>query len=325
MRTVVGVLRGGPSHEYEVSLSSGASVLQNLNKELYDPRDIFVSRSGEWHLHGVPVTPEKALRSVDVAFNVLHGDYGENGQVQRMLESFGMPYTGSDAFSSAIAFNKQHTKDLVQKLGLKVPHSRLVDEGDDLEDVAFDLFRTFPHPVIIKPIVGGSSVGTTLVDNFHALQTSLEKALSHAPKALIEEYIKGKEATVGVVDGFRGEKTYSLFPVEIVPGTDHGFYSYEAKYGGSSVEHIPGRFTEEEKKQLTQFARQAHEGLTLSHYSRSDFIVSKRGIYFLEINSAAACELAEQALIPKALKAVGSSLMEFLDHVIQLARARKKG
>jgi len=325
MRTVVGVLRGGPSHEYEVSLNSGASVLQNLNKELYDPRDIFVSRSGEWHVHGVPMTPQKALSGVDVAFNVLHGDYGENGQVQRMLESFGVPYTGSDAFSSAIAFNKQHTKELVQKLGLTVPHSRVVDEGDDLEEVAFELFRTFPHPVIVKPIVGGSSVGTTLVDNFHALQTSLEKALSHAPKALVEEYIKGKEATVGVVEGFRGEKTYSLFPVEIVPAVGHNFYSYEAKYGGGSTEHVPGRFTEEEKKQLAQFARQAHEGLTLSHYSRSDFIVSKRGIYFLEINSAAACELTHEALLPKAIKAVGSSLAEFLQHVIQLAQTRKKG
>lgn len=324
MRTVVGVLRGGPSSEYEVSLASGAAVLEALNKEVYDPKDIFISRAGEWHMHGIPTTPQKALQGVDVAFNVLHGEFGENGKVQRMLDTFGVPYTGSDAFASAVAFNKQHTKDVVRDLGLLVPHSRTVDEGDDIEEVSFDLFRTFPHPVIIKPLVGGSSVGTTLAQSFHGLQDGLRQALTYAPKALVEEYIKGKEATVGVIDSFRGQDVYTLFPVEVVPHASHGFYSYDAKYAGGSVEHVPGRFTEEEKKQLADLAARAHTGLGLAHYSRSDFIVSKRGIYFLEANSAAACGLGKEALLPKALRAVGSSLAEFLDHVLQLARLGKK-
>lgn len=324
MRTVVGVLRGGPSSEYDVSLKSGANVLTELNRDKYEPRDIFISRDGEWHLHGVPVPPERALRGVDVAFNVIHGHYGEDGQVQRVLETHAVPYTGSDALASAIAFNKHQTKELASQLGVKVAHGVVVEPTDDLESLAFDLFRSFPHPAIVKPVAGGSSVGTTKVESFHQLQSALERAFEVSPKALIEEFIKGKEATVGVIDGFRGEKTYALMPVEIIPPPKHSFFSHEAKYSGESIERVPGNFTQEEKNELTRLAKAVHEGLSLSHYSRSDFIVSRRGIYFLEVNSAAAVGLTKESILPKALHAVGSRLSEFLDHVIGLALSRKR-
>lgn len=325
MRTVVAVLRGGPSSEYEVSLKSGANVLTELNRDKYEPRDIFISRDGQWHLHGVPVQPEKALRGADVAFNVIHGHYGEDGQVQRVLETLAVPYTGSDALASAIAFNKHQTKELVSKLGVKVAHGLVVEPTDDLEQTSFNIFRSFPHPAIVKPIAGGSSVGTTKVDSFHDLQSALEKAFAVSPKALVEEFIKGKEATVGVIDDFRGEKTYALMPIEIVPPPNHSFFSYEAKYSGESIERVPGHFSEKEKDELSRLAKAVHEGLSLSHYSRSDFIVSKRGIYFLEVNSAAAIGLTKESLLPKALHAVGSKLSEFLDHVVDLALKGKRG
>ena len=146
MRTVVGVLRGGPSSEYEVSLKSGASVLEHLNREKYDPRDIFIDKTGTWHLHGVSVPPERALRGLDVAFNAMHGHFGEDGQVQRLLESLATPYTGSNAVASALAFNKQHTKDAVKKLGIKVPHGVVVNPATantSLEEKALHIFRTF--------------------------------------------------------------------------------------------------------------------------------------------------------------------------------------
>lgn len=325
MRTVVAVLRGGASTEYAVSLKSGAAVLAALDLQKYEPRDIFVSREGEWHVHGLPVTPERALRGVDVAFNVLHGEYGEDGQMQRLLDTFGVPYTGADGFASATAFNKQHTKEILAALDVKVPYSIVLDTPNNIEDTAFTIFRSFPHPSVVKPIIGGSSVGVTVAHTLHELQQGLEDAFAFAPKVIVEEFIKGKEATVGIIDDFRGEKMYALFPVEIVPPLGHRFYSWEVKQNGTSMEHIPGRFTEEEKKQLIQIARKAHEGLALSHYSRSDFIVSKRGTYFLETNSAAACELHKESLFNKALHAVGSSLSEFVDHSINLARGRKKG
>jgi D-alanine-D-alanine ligase len=270
------------------------------------------------------VSPEKALLGVDVAFNVLHGEYGENGEVQKVLESIGVPYTGSDAFASTIAFNKHSTKEIVKKFGVKVAHGVVVEPTDDVEQTALNLFRSFPHPAIIKPVIGGSSVGMTVAHSYHGLHDGLEHALKVSPQVLVEEFIKGREATVGVIDGFRGEKTYALFPVEIIPPPKHSFFSYEAKYGGETIERVPGNFTDEEKNVLTETAKKVHEELGAQHYSRSDFIVSKRGIYFLEINSAAAVGLTKESLFPKAVVAVGSKMSEFLDHIIQLALRGKR-
>ncbi|HVU79960.1 MAG TPA: D-alanine--D-alanine ligase [Candidatus Paceibacterota bacterium] len=321
MRTVVGVLRGGPSSEYEVSLKSGAAVLQALDAVKYEPRDIFIDRAGIWHAHGVASSPERALRGVDVALNAMHGEYGEDGEVQKLLDSLAVPYTGSGAAASALAFNKARTKQAVKKLDIKTPRALLVNRGDahgDTEALAFTIFRSFPHPAIVKPVIGGSSVGTTVVNTYHMLAWALEEAFKISEQALIEEFIRGREATVGVIDDFRGEKTYALFPVEIIPPKSRPFFDYSAKYSGESVERVPGNFTNGEKDELGRLAKAVHEGLGLSHYSRSDFILSRRGIYFLEVNTLPG--LTTESLLPKAVRAVGSNLTQFLDHIVTLAK-----
>ena len=297
MRTVVEVLRGGPSNEYSVSLKTGAAVLDALDKEKYEPRDIFIDRNGQWHMHGIGVPPEKALFGTDVVFNALHGHYGEDGQVQRLLEQLGVPYTGSSAVASAVSFNKQQTKYLAQNLGVKVAHGIMVENTGDIETLAHTLFRTFPHPAIIKPVTGGFSQGTTIAENFNQLQYALAKAFDFAPQALVEEYIKGRDATVGVIQNFRNESAYALLPApnEIL--------------------------SQKEKNSLIAIAKKIHEGLGLSHYSESDFVVSKRGIYFLEVNTLP--NLAKESLFHKSINAVGSSFSHFLDHVIGLARNKK--
>jgi len=297
MRTVVAVLRGGPSNEYSVSLKTGAAVLDALDKEKYEPRDIFIDRNGQWHMHGIGVPPEKALFGTDVVFNALHGHYGEDGQVQRLLEQLGVPYTGSSAVASAVSFNKQQTKYLAQNLGVKVAHGIMVENTGDIETLAHTLFRTFPHPAIIKPVTGGFSQGTTIAENFNQLQYALAKAFDFAPQALVEEYIKGRDATVGVIQNFRNESAYALLPApnEIL--------------------------SQKEKNSLIAIAKKIHEGLGLSHYSESDFVVSKRGIYFLEVNTLP--NLAKESLFHKSINAVGSSFSHFLDHVIGLARNKK--
>ncbi len=320
MRTVVAVVRGGPSSEYGVSLKTGASVLESLDREKYEPRDIFIDRMGNWHLHGVLVPPEKALFGTDVAFNALHGEFGEDGGVQRLFERLGMPYTGSGPVSSATAFNKHLTKEQARRFGVKVAHGVVADRSDDIEALSHQLFRSMPHPVIVKPVAGGSSVATTIAHNFQQLQNALGTAFDHSPQALVEEFIKGREATVGVIDNFRNQKTYALMPVEIIPPSHQPFFSYDAKYGGETIERVPGNFSHAETTELEKIAKLVHEGLNLSHYSRSDFIISRRGIYFLEVNTLPG--LTSESLLPKALRAVGSSLGQFIDHVIQLARRR---
>jgi D-alanine-D-alanine ligase len=327
MREVVGVLRGGPSSEYEVSLKSGANVLLALDTKKYEPRDIFIDRSGVWHLHGAPQTPERALAGVAVAINVIHGEYGEDGTLQRILDALQVPYTGSDALTSALAFNKHHTKESVKKLGVNVAHGTLIDSNKvtDLHKTALNIFRAMPHPLIVKPSIGGSSVGITKVDNFDALEFALDKAFAVSPHALVEEFIAGREATVGVIDHFRNEKTYALMPIEIIPPASSPFFDYDAKYSGKTIERVPGNFSTEEKHALMNAARAVHQGLDLRHYSRSDFIVSKRGIYFLEVNPAAAIGFTSESLFTKALQAVGARTADFLDHVVQLAKTPHKG
>ena len=297
MRTVVAVLRGGPSNEYSVSLKTGAAVLDALDKEKYEPRDIFIDRNGQWHMHGIGVPPEKALFGTDVVFNALHGHYGEDGQVQRLLEQLGVPYTGSGAVASAASFNKQQTKYLAQNLGVKVAYGIMVENTGDIETLAHTLFRTFPHPAIIKPVTGGFSQGTTIAENFNQLQYALAKAFDFAPQALVEEYIKGRDATVGVIQNFRNESAYALLP---------------------SPNEI---LSQKEKNSLIAIAKKIHEGLGLSHYSESDFVVSKRGIYFLEVNTLP--NLSKESLFHKSLNAVGSSLSHFIDHVIGLSRNKR--
>ena len=326
MRTVVGVLRGGPSSEYEVSLKSGAAVLGALDREKFDPRDIFIDRQGAWHDRGVEVTPERALRGVDVALNVIHGEYGEDGSLHHILDPLGVPYTGSNSEVSRLVFNKQQTKEAVKKFGIRVPHGVVVNYprrgAEDLEELARRIFRGFPQPSIIKPVIGGSSVGMTIAEDFYSLLWGLERAFTVSPQILIEEYIRGREATVGVIDSFRNEKTYALMPVEIIPPPHHKFFSYAAKYSGETTERVPGHFTDTQKQDLAHIAKAVHENLGLSHYSRSDFIVSRRGIYFLEVNNASGVGMTEESLMPKAIKAVGSKLSEFVEHVVDLARRK---
>lgn len=325
MRTVVGVLRGGPSSEYEVSLKSGANVLAALDQEKYQSVDIFIDRTGQWHLYGAPVLPERALRGIDVAFNIVHGEYGEDGTLQRILEAFNIPYTGPSAGVASLAFNKHRTKEAVVPLGVKVAHGVVVDSAKitDLQKTAFNIFRAMPHPMLVKPVIGGSSVGTTKVEHFDALPFALERAFAISPQALVEEYITGREATVGVIEDFRNEKAYALMPIEIIPPAESPFFDYDAKYSGNTIERVPGNFSNSEKQQLAAAAKAVHEGLGLGHYSRSDFIVSKRGVYFLEVNPAPAIGMTGESLFPKALQAVGASVPHFLDHIINLARRPK--
>lgn len=321
-KTIVGVLRGGPSSEYEVSLKTGASVLKNLNRERYEPRDIFIAKDGAWHLDGLRRGEDYILHRVDVVFNALHGEYGEDGKVQRILEHFGAPFTGSLSLPSAMAMNKVMTKNSVSGLPIKMPRHIVIENSEeDLERKIMEVWKTFTQPSVVKPMALGSSVGVGIARDFPTFRLLILGALEKSDSALVEEYIQGREATCGVVENFRGEEIYQLLPVEIIPPPEKEFFDYQAKYSGISREICPGNFSPEEKAEIQQVAALVHRTLGLSHYSRSDFIVSpKRGIYFLEVNTLPG--LTNESLLPKSLAAIGCSLPDFLEHLIALALGR---
>ncbi len=317
----VGVLRGGPSNEYEVSLKTGATILNNLPAEKYAPKEIFIDKNGTWHVEGRPVQPSDALTHVDVVVNALHGYYGEDGKVQHILESHGTPFTGSGSFASAVGMNKQMSKDVYKKHNLKTPQSRTIILGENVSDKIREVFNSFPPPLVIKPVSSGSSVGVSIIKTVKELEPALELAFKYSDTVLIEEFIQGKEATCGVIEDFREQAYYALPAIEIHP-LKGKFFDYQAKYEGESEEIVPGNFTEVEKKELERLAIEAHRALGLRHYSRSDFIIHPhRGIFILETNTLPG--LTEESLIPKALNAVGAKLSHFLDHIVQLAMRKK--
>ncbi|MFC1720754.1 D-alanine--D-alanine ligase [Patescibacteria group bacterium] len=314
-KTRIGVLRGGVGHEYDVSLQTGANVLKHLPQK-YSKEDILITKDGTWHIGGVPVSIEEASRKVDIIFNCLHGEYGEDGGVQKELNRFAIPYTGSKVLASVFAMNKPIAKDIAKKAGILTPNFVRVEANEDVNQKTHDIFHSMSFPLIVKPARLGSSVGVSFVKKYDELTEAIHKALSVSDSILVEEYVKGREATCAIIEKFRNEDVYSLPVVEIQTPDGDNIFDKELKYNGKARKICPGNFNKDEKKQIIEAAKKMHKALDLKHYSRSDFILSPRGIYFLETNSLPG--LTEESLLPKALDAVGSNLSEFLDHIVAL-------
>lgn len=320
----VGVLRGGPSAEYEISLGTGQTILANLPDE-YLPLDIFISKDGIWHTSGLEKNPYDILKMVDVIVNATHGFYGEDGRVQRFLENFGIPYTGSNSIASALGMNKIMSKDIFNRHGLKTPHHILIEEDERgiTEETINKVNENLPFPIIIKPINSGSSLGTSFVSKIGDVEKALKKSFEHSSRVMAEEFIDGKEATCGIIEGFRGQNFYTLLPVEIAQNKKDIFYDYDSKYKNlESRCKIPGSFSESEKKQIQEAAALIHKALGLRHYSRSDFILHpKRGLFALEVNTLP--ELSHRSSFVKSLEAVGGNIKEFLSHILSNALSKK--
>lgn len=320
-RIRIGVLRGGPSNEYEISLKTGAAVLAALRDKLshrYDAVDVYVDKEGMWHVNGIAIDPSQSHHHFDMAWNSLHGSYGEDGKLQAFLEAHGIPFSGSGSLASAVGMNKSLSKKVFRDNGIKTPFWKEVRAevvGEDVSDAAEKLFNNTVLPVVVKPANSGSSVGVSIVRTKADIEPALREALKHGDSVIIEEYIPGAEATCGVIEGYRGKELYALPPIEIRPKNQ--FFDYHAKYGGQAEEIIPATFPPDIKEAIETLAKDIHRLLKLKHYSRSDFIIHpKRGIFALETNTLPG--MTDGSLFPKALRSVGSSLHEFVDHIIRM-------
>lgn len=300
----VGVIRGGVSNEYDTSLSSGGNILLHLRNEKlnnkYKAFDILVDKAGIWHLNGIPVNFKKLAESIDVAINTLHGEFGQDGEVQRILESYNIPYTGSNSLSSEIVFNKDILKKHLNKNGIKTPRHIIIpayqkDFDGDIENYAqkkaHEVFNKFSPPWIIKPLTSGSSLAIhvckTLPELVRVFQ--LEEILKIS--VIAEEMIIGKQANISVLKNFRGKELYAT---------------------------LPGNFSTEEKKELENLVTHMHSTLGLGHFSQSEFVVSpKKGIYALHINTLPV--LTQNALLESHLSAIGVDTVQFIEHIIGLA------
>jgi D-alanine-D-alanine ligase len=320
-RIRVAIIRGGISAEHKISLWTGATVLENIDRNLFDPLDIIISKNGEWIHDGRVRLPEHILHSVDVVFNALHGTYGEDGTIQRLFERYGVPYTGSKPFASGIAMNKIFTKNFLKDTDIKVAqHMRVTrDSIKDLGRISEKIADTFGPQYIIKPVSSGSSVGTMMVKNPLLLTQALMDALTVFDEVMVEVKIPGREATCGVIERYRDEPLYALPPIEIVVPEKSDFFDANVKYNGATQEICPARFDSNTKKEIERISKEVHSTLGLSQYSRSDFIVADDGVYFLEVNTLPG--LTNESLLPKAIRAVGGTYKAFITHLITDALA----
>ncbi len=319
-RTNVGILRGGTSSEYNLSLKTGAAIIAALPEEKYDVRDILIDRSGMWHARGIPADPARALSQVDVVVNALHGGVGEDGTVQRILDRLSIPYTGSRALAASFSLNKNYTRELARKAGIMVAHGMAfsTDIPASTGEMARAVFAKFGPPYIVKPVSQGASHGILYVATFSELPDAIGDVLDAFGAALVEEYLVGHDVSVGVLENFRGEELYALPPVHVIAPQGDRFLTHDAHEQGNVSFVVPSNFTESDKQALMHAAREAHRALGLSHFSRADMRLTRRGPVLLEMNAIPG--LYPSASFPKALDAVGSSTQEFVEHAIQLAR-----
>jgi D-alanine-D-alanine ligase len=295
----IAVLCGGPSSEREVSLRSGSAVAKALRSLGADALQIDV-RDGNFHLPA----------GTELAFNALHGTFGEDGAVQAILEEKGIPYTGEGEEGSRMAFDKIESKKRFLKYGVSTAPYVTLQKGE---------VPDFPLPYVVKVPCQGSSVGVYLVKAMNERDVALQKAFAQAETILVEELVHGRELTVGVL----GETVLPI--IEIRPRG--GFYSYENKYtwtdrGGAAEHQCPARLSPMEKERVESAALAAHRSLELEIYSRVDVILDEnREPQVLEVNTIPG--MTETSLLPEAAGAAGISMARLCECIVQLSLERR--
>ncbi len=288
----VGVLMGGLSTEHHVSRKSGEAVLAALEARGWDAVAVEVGRD----------LPKQLIDAgVDVAWIALHGKFGEDGCVQGLLEVMGIPYTGSGVRASAVCMDKLATKRaLANQPKVRMAEDAVVRRGDPIPDVTL--------PVVVKPLVGGSTLGITLAKSVAELAKGVADALDLHPEVLLEQFVAGDEITVAVVDG------EAMPVVRIVPAS--GFFDFEAKYtNGETRYEVPATVDDVVKQQASEAAVVAYQALGCRGLARADFIVPASGLpVFLEINTLPG--MTATSLSPMAAGARGVAFEELVEQIL---------
>ncbi|NCU41716.1 MAG: D-alanine--D-alanine ligase [Candidatus Moranbacteria bacterium] len=317
----VGVFCGGSSSERKISLLTGEQVAKALVSKGYIVYIICIESDGRWIIsldkksNKKEIVVEKINEYIDVAFLALHGKYGEDGTIQKLLDEHNIIYTGSGPEASALGMNKEECSRKISLYGIHTPKTIIYEKT--LETVKKKIYDSIGFPCIIKPNASGSSVGITLVKEESELETSMREAQKEGEKILIQEYIRGREFSCGVLGNREFEK-FALPVVEICP-KNHEFFDYEAKYQkGETDEICPAKIEESISNEIQCLAKKVHELLGCDGLTRSDFIVDSLGnIFFLEINTIPG--QTQTSLCPKEAFALGWSFSDFIIKQIELA------
>ena len=339
------VLAGGTSTERDVSLISGSNIYRALKKKGHEAIlvDLYLGYEGalpvnedlftadvEWDKDVTAISAEqpdlshlKELRKdggkslfgpnvltlcnmADIVFLGLHGANGEDGRVQAAFDLMGIPYTGTGYLSSALAMDKSLSKQLFRAAGIPTPKGITAKNGQQIDPASV------PYPCMVKTTCGGSSVGTYRVEKPEELQQALDDAYSFGDDVIIEQFVSGREFSVGVVDG----KAYPI--IEIAP--IHGFYDYKNKYqAGSTIETCPADLPADLTRSMQHYAEMVFEALGMRSYARMDFMLDTETLemYCLEANTLPG--MTPTSLLPQEAAALGMSFEDLCEELIRVS------
>jgi D-alanine-D-alanine ligase len=318
MKKNIALVAGGYSGEYVISVQSAVTIENNLDSSRYNVYKIIITKEG-WTYTGAdgkPVEVDKNDFSItvngdkvtfDAVFIGIHGTPGEDGRLQGYFEMLGIPFTSCGMVTSALTFNKSYCNKVVNALGV-VNVSRSVHIFREQPYQATEILQQLRLPVFVKPAEGGSSIGMSKVKTAEELLAAIEKAFKEDSQVLIEEFIKGRELTIGL---YRADGALTVLPItEVVSSKE--FFDYEAKYTpGISNEITPAPVSEDVAQQVRETASILYNKLNCKGIVRVDFIYEESSgkLFFLEINTMPG--QSENSLVPQQVRAAGKTLKEF--------------
>ncbi|HUR10364.1 MAG TPA: D-alanine--D-alanine ligase [Flavitalea sp.] len=327
-KPVIAFVTGGYSSEAVISYKSALTIEKNIDIQRYDYYKIDITPKGWFHesAEGTRTAVNKEDFTLDLGHKKIifdavligiHGTPGEDGKLQGYFDLVGLPYTSCDAATSALTFNKRYTVAVAAFAG--IPVARSIHLFRDETKAHESILSQLTLPVFVKPNNGGSSIGMSKVNEAHEMKHALGKAFKEDEQVLVEEYIAGREFTVGV---FRTVKGIQVLPItEVISQKD--FFDFEAKYEGKSEEVTPAKIDQAIADKINSTARQVYEIFNCRGVVRIDFIFneSKGAPYILEINTVPG--QSEASIVPQQVKAMGWSLKDFYSALIEDALSRK--
>lgn len=321
MKKRIALVTGGLSNEAQISYKSAVTVGNNVDRERFDVYRIDINATGWWY---EPVEGEKSKVNRDdfsvtdkgqkISFDAIllciHGTPGEDGKLQGYFDMLGLPYTSCDAATSALTFNKRYTVAVAAFGGVHVAQSKHIFKHTPVSPET--ILTSLKLPVFVKPNNGGSSIGMSKVNVAAELEGALQKAFREDDQVLVEEYIGGREFTIGV---FKSKQQITVLPITEV-STQNEFFDFEAKYQGKSVETTPAVIDDTMKARLEAAAKNVYEVLNCRGVVRIDFIYNEAQgqPYMLEVNTVPG--QSEASIIPQQVRAMGWNLKDFYSALI---------
>jgi len=306
----IAILTGGDSAEYDISIQSANTVLQNLNSELFtayiihlkDDKFTALIKNEKIEIEESNFTFELENKSIsfDAVFMALHGPPAENGMIQPYFDDLNIPYTSCNARVSALTFDKYECNNKLQELGFKCASSFIYHKGEKIDTEA--ILKKVELPCFVKPNGGGSSYGISKVKHESNLTTAINFALEHDKKVLIEQFIDGTEISVGVF--FNGKSIQALPITEII--SENEFFDYQAKYEGKSQEITPARISKKLTTEIQKTTIEIYRKMQLSSICRVDYIIMNQKSFVIEINTIPG--LSEESIIPQQVNSANLKL-----------------